>query len=289
MNVNHICSTKIMINREGHHLNKITVKNINNNTNIFFNKSLIASYYNNCFDFSNIYNKTKSTIKTSITYNSKIGGIIDIHNSFWKNYYNYTLIDPWSLKIRNNIVHEPINYCKFGYDSSHKLTPTTRKHYDIYNFLNNDIKEISNKNSAIFNFNKRKLNVCKKFVIPNSCFTSLNLYKNLQPAVYRNNADIFSCIGCYGKYKSYIILPQYGLRFDMHNSLLFLRQNQWFTSDKKIDFLFNLFNDPQLLSFNSSIINKNTTVEKIPKLKHNIKRSRRNKIIKTINQDFLNK
>ena len=75
----------------------------------------------------------------------------------------------------------------------------------------------------------------------------------------------------------------------MHNSLLFLRQNQWFTSDKKIDFLFNLFNDPQLLSFNSSIINKDTTVEKIPKLKHNIKRSRRNKIIKTINQDFLNK
>ena len=84
MNVNHICSTQKMINREGHHLNKITVKNINNNTNIFFNNSLIASYYNNCFDFSNIYNKTKSTIKTSITYNSKIGGIINIHNILFK-------------------------------------------------------------------------------------------------------------------------------------------------------------------------------------------------------------
>jgi len=289
MEVNKIFSTQQMLKFEGNHLKKLPVKNINKNINIFFNKSLIASYYNNCFDFSNIYNQTKSIIKTSITYNSKIGGIINIHDNFWKNYYNYTLIDPWSLKIKNNILNSPIDYCKFGYDSSQKLTPTTNKHYDIYKILNNDIKEISNKNSAIFNFNKKKLNVCKKFVIPNSCFTSLNLYKNLRPTVYCNNADIFSCIGCYGKYKSSLVLPQYGLRFDMHNSLLFLRQNQWFSSDKKIDFLFHLFNDPQLLHFNSSIINKDTTVEKIPKLKRNIKRSRYNKIVKTINEDFLNK
>jgi hypothetical protein len=289
MEVNKIFSTKQMLTFEGNHLKKLPVKNINKNINIFFNKSLIASYYNNCFDFSNIYNQTKSIIKTSITYNSKIGGIINIHDSFWKNYYNYTLIDPWSLKIKNNILNSPIDYCKFGYDSSQKFTPTTNKHYDIYKILNNDIKEISNKNIPIFNFNKKKLNVCKKFIIPNSCFTSLNLYKNLRPAVYCNNADIFSCIGCYGKYKSSLVLPQYGLRFNMHNSLLFLRQNQWFSSDKKIDFLFHLFNDPQLLHFNSSIINKDSTVKKIPKLKHNIKRSRRNKIVKTINEDFLNK
>jgi len=283
MNVNEIFSTKQMLQFDGNYLKKISVKNINENINIFFNKSLIASYYNNCFDFSNIYNHTKSTIKTSITYNSKIGGIINIHDNFWNKYSNYTLIDHWSLKINKNIVHTPIDYCKFGYDNSHKLTPTTNKHYDTYKFLINEIETISNKYTPIFKFNNKKLNICKNFVIPNSCFTSLNLYKNLRPAVFRNNADIFSCIGCYDKNKSSIILPQYGLRFDMNNSLLFLRQNQWLTSDNKIDFIFHLFNNPSLLNFNDSLINKNNIKQKqLPKIKHNIQRSRRNKLVKII-------
>lgn len=283
MNVHNFFTNKQMLHFEGKHLKDLPVKNVNNDTNIFFNKSLIASYYHNCFDFSNIFDHTKSLLKTSITYDSKIGGTIDIHNKFWNKYSNYTLVDHWSLKINKNIVHTPIDYCKFGYDNSHKLTPTTNKHYDIYKFLTNEIESISNKNTSICKFNNKKLNICKHFVMPNSCFTSINLYKNLRPAVYRNNADIFSCIGCYDKYNTSLILPQYNLRFNMNNSLLFLRQNQWFTSDKKIDFIFYLFNDPSLLNFNNSLINKNNVKQqKLPKLKHNIQRSRRNKLVKIV-------
>ena len=67
----------------------------------------------------------------------------------------------------------------------------------------------------------------------------------------------------------------------MNNSLLFIRQNQWITSNNKNNMIFHLFNEPSLLNYKVDIINKNTSAN-IPKLERNIQRSRRNKLLKII-------
>ena len=45
--------------------------------------------------------------------------------------------------------------------------------------------------------------------------------------------------------------------------------------------IFHLFNKPSLLNYKVDIINKNTSTN-IPKLERNIRRSRRNKLLKII-------
>jgi len=281
MNIKKFFSNKQLSLLEGNYLKHNTSHIINTNTNIFYNKSLIASYYHNNFNFTDIYNITKSLLKKNTSYNTKIGGKININDNYWKKYDKYKIINNWSIKINNTIVHNPINYCKFGYDQNYKLTPSTNKHYDIYKYLNNHISNISNINKSILKFNNKKLKVCQNYVIPNSCFTTCSIYKNLRPAVFRNNADIFSCFGCFDSHHASLLLPQYNLNFDMNNSLLFIRQNQWITSNNKINMIFHLFNKPSLLNYKVDIINKNTSTN-IPKLERNIRRSRRNKLLKII-------